>query len=115
MSTNVAMVLRAAVKELGPRGPGRRYPDEVRARIAAYVRQRRAEGVQVQDIAAELGIRRGVLRRWAQETPPLDSPAFKPVAILADEPKGLVLHGPRGFRVEGLDIDGLAALLVRLG
>jgi hypothetical protein len=29
-------------------------------------------------------------------------------------PVGIVVHGPRGVRIEGLDLDGVAALLERL-
>jgi len=112
---STGIVLRAAVQALGERRAGLRYPNEIRARVAEYVRQRRGDGEQLKVIAAELGMRRQLLRRWSESEPAPGASAFLPVSVVGDTPDGFVLHGPRGIRVEGLDIDALAALLVRLG
>jgi hypothetical protein len=105
------------------------YPPDVRQRTAAYVTARRAAGVRPDAIATELGISRHSVLAWSQAPEEARHLALVPVVMAAEPPTlsgadsrpapaGLpapVLVSPRGFRVEGLDVATLGALLERLG
>ncbi len=105
---------REAVKRSGRRGPGRRYPADVRRRGAAYLRARQAAGAPLSAVVRELGVRREMLVGWAAPLEAEPAPRFVPVAVI-DAPAGrIVVHGPGGVRVEGLDVPALADLLRRL-
>jgi transposase len=105
---------REAVKRAGRRGPGRRYPEDVRCRGVAYLRARQAAGAPLSAVLRELGVRRETLTGWA--TPPDAAPGarFVPVTVVDAPAGGIVVHGPGGVRIEGLDLAGLADLLRRL-
>lgn len=109
-----AAVFREAVKRAGRRGPGRRYPADVRRRGAAYLRARQGAGAPLSAVVRELGVRRETLVGWAAPQEAGPAPRFVPVAVI-DAPAGrIVVHGPGGVRVEGLDVPALADLLRRL-
>ena len=61
-------------------------------------------------IARDLGVSLVTLRRWVTRRRP---PRFRKVELARDrsEVSGAVLVTPSGFRVEGLDIAGMAALI----
>jgi len=109
-----AAVFRTAARRAGPRGAGRRYPASLRQAATEYLRRRRADGVAVSAIAAELGVKRHTLLAWAAV--PIDAaatPGFVPVRVIAEgTPRSpIVVHGPGGLRIEGLDVAGVIALL----
>jgi hypothetical protein len=108
-----AAAFKEAVRRAGRRGAGRRYPAEVRQRGAAYLAARKAAGAPMSAVLRELGLRRDTLVRWIGPGEPKARPRFVPVAVV-EEPAGIVVHGPCGVRVEGLDIAGVAELLRRL-
>lgn len=109
-----AAAFREAVRRAGRRGPGRRYPADVRRRGAAYLRARQTAGVPLSAVVRELGVRRETLAGWGSPAEAEPTPRFVPVAVV-DAPAGrIVVHGPGGVRVEGLDVAGLADLLRRL-
>lgn len=109
------------------------YPPAVRDRVAAYATARRAAGTGMSAIAAELGVSRHSVVSWSK--PPAGEPprGLVPVEVTseasmpaqrarlasmqlgADRAALPVLVSPRGFRVEGLGLDALGALLERLG
>jgi transposase len=108
-----AAAFRAAVGRAGKRGPGRRYPAELRRRGAAYLRARQAAGARLSVVLRELGVRRETLARWSK--PAAEArPRFVPVAVVEAPGGRVVVHGPAGVRVEGLDVAGVAELLRRL-
>lgn len=107
-----AAAFREAVRRAGRRGAGKRYPAEVRGQGAAYLAARRAAGVPMSAVLRELGLRRDTLARWVEQAPAA-RPRFVPVSVV-EEAAGIVVHGPRGVRVEGLDVAGVAELLRRL-
>ena len=112
-SEKEAAVFRVAVRRAGRRGAGLRYPAAVRAQGAAYLAARRAAGATVSAVTRELGIRRHTLQGWARPRAQ-EAPRFVPVSVV-EEPAGrIVVHGPGGVRVEGLDVASLAELLRRL-
>lgn len=107
---------RKAVAEAGERGRTTAYPLELRAIAVAYVEARTAQGVNGMAACRELGIGRDTFLRWRRSlaTPPRpeDLPSFRPVEIAAPAAAtALVVHGPLGLRIEGLDLASLAALL----
>ena len=112
-----AVAFRDAVRRAGRRGPGRRYPAELRRRGAEYLRARQAAGAPLSAILRELGVRRETLAGWAApaeaEAKAETRPRFVPVSVVAEPPR-IVVHGPGGVRIEGLDVAGVADLLRRL-
>lgn len=111
-----AAEFRAAVRRAGPRGTGRRYPPALRRMAAEYFRRRRASGASVEAISRELGVKRHTLVEWAAAPQIATMPQFVPVNVVADAPamSRLVVYGPGGVRVVGLDLAGVADLLRRL-
>ena len=90
-----------------------RFPDIVRRDALAYARQHRAAGATLHRIASDLGVATNTLDRWLKIDP---EKKFRPVSVRATRPAdgskaALVLHGPGGVRVEGLDPEGVAAIL----
>jgi hypothetical protein len=112
---------RDAVTKLGPRGRTTPYPKNLRDEAVDYTQEWRAQGATWGDIARELNIGVDSLTKWARavERSPA-APAFRQVALAQEgvaramEGSGLVVYGPGGARVEGLDVASLAELLRRL-
>lgn len=108
-----AVEFRAAVRRAGPRGAGRRYPPPLRRIAVEYFERRRAAGATVEAISRELGVKRHTLVAWTSATESTQAPRFVPVNVVAERttPSTFVVHGPRGIRIEGLDLAGVIALL----
>lgn len=95
--------------------------------MLAYVDAARDEGQAWWQIAAALGLSESALRRWRADDDGGEGVALVPVEVIVDEapvgaarPTGgiggaLTLVSPRGYRVEGLGVEQLAALLARIG
>jgi hypothetical protein len=93
-------------------------------RAVSYYRARRAQGAAQREIGVELGMPWRTLQRWAATfgDTPLLSPAstgFERVEIVEAPPparrSSIVVRGPAGLHIEGLDLDALVELLQRLG
>jgi len=98
--------IRAALEGL-PTGRARRIPPEVRALIERYVRRRISEGARRNAVARELGVGEStVARAWDAGTEQL-----RPVRVVPASPAAVTVRGPCGLTIEGLDIDGVAALI----
>jgi transposase len=113
-SKREAASLRTELGRLGPRGRGRAYPEAFRVRVIAYVEARRAEGASARDAGAEIGVDWRTLLRWSPRSPPA---AFERVVVRDDVPAAspaLIMHGPCGIRIEGLDLASVVELLRRL-
>ena len=115
--------IRAEIAALpGERGPGNRYPAELRERIVEYWRLRRRQKVSTVKISVELGIGIATLRSWTIpkkiRSVGMSTPSFERVEIenaAASTTNGpIVVRGPGGLCIEGLDIDSLAKLIQRL-
>lgn len=65
-------------------------------------------------VLRELGMRRETLAGWVAPPAPKETPRFVPVTVVETPAGRLVVHGPGGVRVEGLDVAGVAELLRRL-
>ena len=105
---------RAEVARNGVGGVGRRYPAELRALAVAVAEERREEPLA--RVAADLGVNTMSLQRWLEQEEPA---GFRPIEVEpepAGEPaRGLRLITPRGYRVEGLEIEAVVSLLRVLG
>jgi hypothetical protein len=94
------------------------------AKLLSYTVARRRQGARLVEVAAELGMKSYTLARWLGEKKPTAS--FERVEVVApakvivvDEAapaaeRKLVVHGPRGLRVEGLELADVAELVRRV-
>ena len=109
--------LRGELDELAGRGQGRQFPPELRERLAAWARARCAEGRDQTAVAAALGVSAESVRRWMRAE--MRVPSFVKVEVneapTARSVAGLLVHGPRGLRVELPDVTALVELWRRLG
>lgn len=115
-----AAAIRAEMQRMEARGRGRRYPQALRAKAIRYWMARRAEGIPLQRIGDELGLPWQTLHRWAKTSPeePTATAGFEAIQIIETVPStphsAIVVHGPCGLRIDGLDLDTLSQLLRRL-
>jgi hypothetical protein len=109
-----ALMIRAEIDRLPNRGRGRRYPNVLRKRVLSYIQSRQRQGASPEQISAELGLVLSTLQRWQKQTSP--AAEFERIEIVGEPiaPSGLVVHGPAGLRIEGLDLAGVAELVRRL-
>jgi len=106
--------LRRRVMALGRRTRGARIPEELRAEVISYARERRRCGDGVRKVAQALGVSSESVRRWTTPTAVRPSRSLVPIVVRDDDdvPTGLLtLTAPGGYRVEGLTVVSAAALL----
>jgi len=100
------------------RGRGKRYPAELRLQISGWARREIARGSSPRAAARRLGLHPETLRAWCGDASP-SSTALVPVEIVgsaaAPTPTAIRIVSPAGYRVEGLALDEVAALLKVLG
>ena len=109
--------LKQELSKLGPRGRGRPYPKGLLQKLLSYTVARRRQGATIVEVAAEVGISFRTLGRWLGERKAAGG--FERVEVVA-APRpastvAIVVHGPRGLRIEGLDLIAIAELLRRVG
>ena len=110
--------LKVELSELGPRGRGRPYPKGLLEKLLSYTVARRRQGASIVEVAAEVGINFRTLARWlgARKTARFGRVVVAaPVTARAGAAAPIVVHGPRGVRIEGLDVAGVAELVRRVG
>ena len=123
-------LLREEIDLLGPRSPSRRYPAAVKARILEWVREQRGAGVGRVEVSDSLSIPWATLSQWLGERGVVKEVAasapgeeLQPVRVVRKKPqpvgarrevRALTLTTPEGFAIEGLDVEGVIALLKRL-
>lgn len=105
------LALRQALASAERVGVGRAYPRSLRSRTAEYVHRRRGEGVGDEQVARELGLSAMTCRRWAG---PRRSSFAEAMVAESSTVGSVVVHGPRGLRVEGLALEQVIALWVGL-
>lgn len=102
--------LRRRVERLR-RDRGDRFPPLLRARITAWVMQRRGRGDWWCDLERDVGVPAETLKRWATPRPDA-SVAMLPVDVIDAPPVGTVtLVSPTGLRIEGVAIADAIAIL----
>jgi len=109
---SLALTLRSTSR----RGRGRPYPAPLRERVLATIDAQVARGASPRGVARALGIPQHTIDRWRERQP---EALFRPVVVEAqvapaESASAVVVHGPRGLRIEGLDLATLAELLRRL-
>ena len=111
--------LRRELDRQSRRRQRRRYPAGLRREALEYARGRHGQGAETAEIAGELGVKIGTLRGWLRRTK-----AFRAVEVIerrapetanASMKASMVVTTPRGLRIEGLDVAGLAELVARIG
>ena len=108
--------LRTAARQLArgkvPRAI--RYPADFRAAAITCARTQLRRGHAVECVADAMGVTTATLARWLGPPP---APALRPVVVIGAPPpattlgSSVVLITPEGVRVEGLDREGLVAVL----
>jgi hypothetical protein len=110
--------LRQRLRRAGAAGKRVRYPVDLRREVVVLARQAIADGSSQSGIALELGLSQPTLGRWLAGEP---QSLLRPVEVassLGSEGgtfSGLRLKTPRGYVIEGLDLQTVAALLRVLG
>src|SRR3954466_1058912 len=114
---NMREELRVELSALGPRGRGRAYPKGLLEKLLSYTVARRRQGASIVEVASEVGINFRTLARWlgARKTGRCGrvEVVAAPVATAPAVAPTIVVHGPRGLRIEGLDLIAVAELLRR--
>lgn len=98
------------------RGRGKVYEPTLRLRITDWARRAIARGMSIPAAAAALPVHPETLHAWLAHAP--TTTALVPVQVIAETPQsqaGLRVVSPAGFRVEGLALDEVIALLRVLG
>ena len=108
--------LRGALATAERAGAGRPYPKELRAAAVEHRREREREGAALGEVAAELGVSAITLERWSRKSPER-SASFRAIELVGEPVRrasAVVVHGPRGLRIEGLTVSEIAELVERL-
>jgi hypothetical protein len=113
---DLAERLGAQVQRLERRGRGQKYPLQLKEDLTTYAAERRAAGIGLKTIGAELSVPWRTLSRWTLLARRGVHAGICRVRVVdpPQNPTALVVHGPRGVRIEGLDVAAIADLLARL-
>ena len=107
----------ALLSQTRPRRSRDGYPSRVRAQVTALAASELASGHSVSSTARRLGLAASTLARWLDAEPDA-TPGFVPVVLpevqAPSHSSPISVVTPAGFRVEGLDLDGVVAMLRRL-
>lgn len=115
--------IRAEVEAMvGRRGRANPFREDVRRRAVDYFFARRKQKISPAKIALEIGIGLATLRSWTSPKKRLAvgmvPEGFERIEIAEALPQSastqVVVRGPGGLCIEGLDIDSLAELIRRL-
>jgi hypothetical protein len=113
--------LRALMANADRSGSGRPYAPELRREVVAYVEARRGQGVGRVAAAREIGVSAFSVTRWTAALGAGVRSGFREVMLaersetaVSSEARRLIIHGPCGLRIEGLDVAGVAELWRRL-
>lgn len=110
-----AVELREALATAERRGAGMPYPEPLRQAAMAYWREREGQGGSLRQVALELGLSSVTLTRWSRRGAK-STAGFRAIEIVGETVRvtKVVVHGPRGVRVEGLMVAEIAELFERL-
>ncbi len=116
---NMREELKVELSKLGPRGRGRAYPKGLLEKLLSYTVAGRRQGASIVEVAAEVGINFRTLARWlgarkAGRFERVEVVAASAASAAAAAPT-IVVHGPRGLRIDGLDLAAVAELVRRVG
>jgi hypothetical protein len=100
---------------------GKRYSDELRRDVSAYLQAARAKGTSPNQLAPALGLSLPTAYEWSSRKGerPGKSKSFQRMTVVPQpatgEANAIVVTGPGGLRAVGLGVAELAELLRRLG
>ena len=111
--------LRSEIAALSNHPNSRRYSPSLRERVVAWAKKRVAAGASVASLCKDIGIGEPTLHKFLGKPVRRGlkrSAGFKRVKVIAPAAveRAVVIRGPCGTSVEGLSLDGVAALLKRL-
>ncbi len=115
-----AATLRELVekKRLGPTTP--KYTEDIRKRVVDYVHQQRLLNVTYTDLSKQIGLSPTTLAKWARKYES-QKPAFLPVHVRDNQPiqtrsagASFSITSPKGWRIQGLDLEALTAIIGRI-
>lgn len=113
MPSHTARGLRRSIQSLATSKQARRYPSDLRSRIASYARGQLAAGGSLLAIGSELDVAPQTLERFLGEGD--EGAAFLRVQVVDDEQgeseRRAVVRGPGGVVIEGLGVEEIALLL----
>lgn len=120
--TEVARMRATVSRVTAAHSKGSVFPAEFRDEVMAYARERRTEGVRLSTISTEIGMSYWTLWGWcraeaSRRRAKKDVPAtIVPVHVIAARPApgrnaALTIYGPCGLRIEGADVETIAALV----
>jgi transposase len=92
-----------------------RVPAAIKRAALLIIERARQNGMSYRAISKQIGVNNHTLRYWRETTK--TKAVLKAVEIaepVQDRQSDVVLIGPRGLRIEGLNLSDLAELLVRL-
>jgi transposase len=112
---NMREELRVELSALGPRGRGRAYPKGLLEKLLSYTVARRRQGASIVEVASEVGINFRTLARWLGERKTGRFGRVEVVAASGAAAPRIIVHGPRGLRIEGLEVAAIAELVRRVG
>lgn len=112
-----ATMIRKMVQGLGRRRANEAIPLDVRDAVVEYAAARRPRTSWAR-LGDALGLSASTIQRWCthDDADAGDSTALVPIVVTGAVAMsgGLVLVSPRGFRLEGLNLDDAGLLLDRL-
>ena len=109
MRNRQLQALRRRIERL-PRGPGVRFPSQLRAEVAEWIAVRRAAGAWWCDLERELGIGAATLKRWARRD--RATLMLRPVEVIDAPRTGTVtLVSSSGVRIESVEVETAIAIL----
>lgn len=111
--TASASAFRSALLALGPRSKYSPFPHELRRLALAHLQLARQHQLSDKLAAKQLHLSRATLLRWELLAPP----SFHELALFqppAPAPLSFSICGPRGLRLDGLDLDAVVALWSKL-
>ena len=109
--------LRGALATAERAGAGRPYPEVLRVAAVEYRQDREREGAALREVAGELGVSAISLERWSRRSAERET-SFRAIELVGEPMRRasavVVVHGPRGLRIEGLTVVEIAELVERL-
>jgi len=119
--TDAARMRATVARVMATHSKGTLFPAQSRDEVMAFARQRRADGMKLRTLSAEIGMSYWTLWEWFRAERRQQQPGKRrepratmvPVHIVPARPAPrsmLTIHGPCGIRIEG-DVDTIAALV----
>lgn len=102
--------LRSRIKTVKAKDSRPRFSSEIRSQtIIAF----RASGMSAAVFAKDIGISQGSLFNWLKANSSDAAKSFRKLSI-EPEAQRWTVHGPKGLRIEGLNLSALAQLIDHL-